>query len=68
MNCWMRAAGSYTPVEPDETAKAKMKQYEETLKLLELEQILERTQKLELSAYDGLELLVKAEGKRWCEP
>ena len=46
----------------------KEKQYEETLKLLELEQILERTQKLELSAYDGLELLVKAEGKRWCEP
>ena len=55
-------------MEPDETAKAKMKQYEETLKLLELEQILERTQKLELSAYDGLELLVKSEGKRWCEP
>ena len=61
-------SGIYTPVEPDETAKAKMKQYEETLKLLELEQILERTQKLELFAYDGLELLVKAEGKRWCEP
>ena len=61
-------SGIYTPVEPDETAKAKMKQYEETLKLLELEQILERTQKLELSAYDGLELLVKSEGKRWCEP
>ena len=58
----------YTPVEKDETAKAKLRQYEETMKLLELEEGLERTQKLELSTYDGLELLVKAEGKRWCEP
>ena len=58
----------YTPVEKDETAKAKLRQYEETMKLLELEEVLERTQKLELSSYDGLELLVKAEGKRWCEP
>lgn len=55
-------------MEKDETAKAKLRQYEETMKLLELEEVLERTQKLELSAYDGLELLVKAEGKRWCEP
>ena len=57
----------YTPVEQDETAQAKLRQYEETMKLLELDGVLERTQKLELSAYDGLELLVKAEGKRWCE-
>ena len=32
------------------------------------EQILENSKRLELSAYDGLELLVKAEGKRWCDP
>ena len=57
-----------TPVETDETAAAKLRQYEETLKLMEREQILENSKRLELSAYDGLELLVKAEGKRWCEP
>ncbi len=57
-------SGVYTPVEPDETAKAKMRQYEETMKLLELEEVLERTQKLELSACDGLELLVKVRRKK----
>lgn len=61
-------SGVYTPVETDETAAAKLRQYEETLKLMEREQILENSKRLELSAYDGLELLVKAEGKRWCEP
>lgn len=57
----------YTPTESDETARAKIRQYEDSLRLLGREQILERTQKLELSAYDGLELLVKAEGKKWTE-
>lgn len=61
-------SGIYTPVEPDETATAKLEQYEDTLRLLELDSILERTQKLALSACDGLERLVKAEGRRWCEP
>jgi len=61
-------SGVYTPVETDETAAAKLRQYEETLKLMEREQILENSKRLELSAYDGLELLVKAEGKRWCDP
>ena len=39
----------YTPVEEDETARAKVSQYEDTLGLLELEHIMERTKKLCLS-------------------
>lgn len=55
----------YTPVEEDETAQAKMTQYEDTLTLLSMEQIMERTKKLRLSGEGGLEFLAKAEGRRW---
>lgn len=55
----------YTPTERDETARAKLGQYEETLSLLDLEQVLERTKKLDLSGGEGLEFTAKAEGRRW---
>ncbi len=60
--------GIYMPIAEDERAVAKVKQYEEAMRQLGMETMAERTQKLELSARDGLELLAKAEGKRWCEP
>ena len=55
----------YTPVEEDETARAKVSQYEDTLGLLELEHIMERTKKLCLSGGGGIEFLAKAESRRW---
>lgn len=58
----------YMPVARDERAEAKVRQYEESMRQLGLEAVLERTQKLDLSAADGLEQLAKAEGKRWCGP
>lgn len=56
----------YMPVASDETARAKLWQYRETLKLLELEEILEKT--TEITFPDNIEQLegyAKAEGKRW---
>lgn len=55
----------YMPAEEDETARAKMAQYEDTLSLLDLEHLLERTKKLYLSGCEGLEFLAKTESRRW---
>ena len=55
----------YTPVEEDETARAKLAQYEETLGLLDLEHIVERTKKLHISAEEGPEALGREESRRW---
>lgn len=57
----------YTPTETDEAAKAKLGQYEDTLRLLDMEYILDRTKIIQLTGYEGLELLARAEGKRWSE-
>lgn len=58
----------YTPTEEDETARAKLAQYEDTLHLLSLSPVLERTKRLQLYRDLGLELLAKAEGRRWSGP
>lgn len=55
----------YMPAASDETAKAKLWQYREALKLLELEEILEKTKELAFSAVEQLEGYAKTEGKRW---
>ena len=55
----------YMLTEEDETARAKVAQYEDTLSLLDLEHIMERTQKLSMSGGGGIEFLAKAESRRW---
>ena len=57
----------YMPVCADETAKAKIRQYENTLKLLELEEILEKTQRISGLGKEELADFAKKEGRRWCE-
>ena len=57
----------YMPGEEDEAARAKMTQYEDTLKLLSLECIMERTEKLRLREKTDFEGLVRSEGRRWSE-
>lgn len=57
----------YMPTEEDETARAKLAQYEDTLSLLSLAHVMDRTKKLQLPAGPGLEALVKTEGRRWSE-
>ena len=55
----------YTHTEEDETARAKLAQYEDTLKLLSLEQVLERTKKLPSADPSSAEFLAKTESRRW---
>ncbi len=57
--------GIYTPVAEDEMAKAKLTQYEDTLSLMKLEGIVERTQRLSLSGKESPEFLAKVESGRW---
>ncbi len=58
----------YTHTEEDETARAKLAQYEDTLKLLSLEQVLERTKKLPSADPSSAEFLAKTESRRWSGP
>ena len=58
----------YTHTEEDETARAKLAQYEDTLKLLSLEQVLERTKKLPAADPSSAEFLAKTESRRWSGP
>ena len=60
--------GVYTPIREDEVSGAKLCQYEETLRLLDLEEVLEKTKKFWLSQEKDLETFIRAEGKRWLSP
>lgn len=60
-----RCDAIYMPVAADETARAKLWQYRETLKLLELEEILEKTKEIAFPDMEQLEGYAKTEGKRW---
>lgn len=55
----------YMPFGADETAQAKFWQYRETLRLLEMEEILEKTEKVTFSQRGKIEEYAQAEGKRW---
>ena len=55
----------YMPVASDETARAKLWQYREAIKLLELEEILEKTKEIAFPSIEQLEGYAKTEGKRW---
>ena len=55
----------YMPVSQDEIAGAKLLQYEESLKLLDLEEILEKTKKIQISMGGDLEALARTEGEVW---
>lgn len=57
----------YMPHAPDETAQAKLWQYKETLRLLEMEDILEKTEKITFTTMEQLEDYARMEGKRWRE-
>lgn len=59
--------GIYMPYASDETAQAKLWQYKETLRLLEMEDILERTENVTFSSMQHLEDYARMEGKRWRE-
>lgn len=58
--------GIYMPLCGDETAQAKVRQYEDTLKLLDLEEVLEKTEKFCLLNEAELETYAQTEGRRWC--
>lgn len=61
-----RCDGIYTPICRDETGRAKLSQYEDTLKLLEMEEILKKTKQFLLPGPGAeLEELVRAEGRSW---
>lgn len=60
--------GVYTPIREDEVSGAKLSQYEETLRLLDLEEVLEKTKKFWMFRDEDLEAFIRAEGKRWTEP
>lgn len=57
--------GIYMPLGTDEVAQAKLWQYKETLKLLEMEDILEKTEKITFSQIEQIEGYAQMEGKRW---
>lgn len=57
----------YMPHALDENAQAKLWQYKETLKLLEMENILEKTEKVTFSSMEQLEEYARMEGQRWRE-
>ena len=58
--------GIYMPVSRDEAAQAKVRQYEDTLKLLDLEHVLDKTQRFFSWGEAELEAYGKEEGRRWC--
>jgi cellulose biosynthesis protein BcsQ len=60
-----RCDGIYTPVNTDAAAQAKLLQYEDTLKLLEIEEILQKTKRFRLSHEADLEAIAIEEGRRW---
>lgn len=60
-----RCDGIYTPISREDTAQAKLNQYEQMLKLLELEGILEKTQMFELLKGEELETFIRQEETRW---
>lgn len=61
-----RCAGIYTPTEEDEAARAKIWQYEETLKLLNLEDLLLRSRRFRYSGESAeFDELVRTEGENW---
>ena len=62
-----RCDGVYTPIREDEVSGAKLCQYEETLRLLDLEEVLEKTKKFWLFQEEDLDAFIRAEGKRWIE-
>ena len=55
----------YMPIGTDETAQAKLWQYKETLKLLEMEDILEKTKKVTFSRVGEIEEYARMEGMKW---
>lgn len=55
----------YMPITSDETAQAKLWQYQETLRLLDLEEILEKTEKVTFSDLEAIEEYARREGGRW---
>lgn len=55
----------YLPISQDETAKAKLLQYEEILTLLDLEEILKKTKKIQFLGEQDLEDLARTEGRAW---
>lgn len=57
--------GIYTPAGQDVTAQAKLTQYENTLQLLELEEILEKTVQMPNLREEELEEYVREEEQRW---
>ena len=57
----------YMPVLSDEISKAKLRQYEDTLKLLELDEILEKTRRISGLGKEELSDFAEKEGRRWCE-
>jgi len=57
--------GVYTPVGQDLTARAKLTQYENTLQLLELEEILEKTIQFPVLSAEELDAYIREEEKRW---
>lgn len=62
-----RCDGIYMPYASDETAQAKLWQYKETLKLLEMEDILEKTDKIIFSTMEQMGEYARMEGKKWRE-
>lgn len=62
-----RCDGIYTPIREDEVSGAKLCQYEESLRLLDLEEILERTKKFQMSREEELAAFVQAESRRWMD-
>lgn len=57
----------YMPLSRDENARGKLKQYEDTLELLGLEELHARTEKLFPLDVTELEAYARAEGRRWQE-
>ncbi len=59
--------GIYTPIREDEVSGAKLCQYEETLRLLDLEEVLDKTKKFWMFQEKDLETFIQAEGRRWLD-
>ncbi|MCI8598001.1 MAG: hypothetical protein HFJ10_06115 [Lachnospiraceae bacterium] len=57
----------YMPVSEDETAQAKLLQYEEILTLLDLEELKKKTIKIQLFRGQNLETIARTEGRAWGE-
>ena len=61
-----RCEAVYMPVKEDERAKAKIRQYEETLEALGLEQVREREERFCFKSYEELETAARNCAGRWC--